>query len=200
MNLLLINLKHLLINNNNNIIDKYEKDFNDFELLYKFLMYIDNANWNNIAINIIKNNTQYPKLYKLLSDNSIIVNNYYFDLFSTDNPLPIKDLNGNNIDINTFNYEEQIIKDKKKMYGIIGVAKKSKGVLSTNLIFKIVSGNNKGTKCETQPAVNLNKILNEESKNKTDKCMKIAKKFYNENNLLDYTLYKNEKIIFNIKI
>ena len=179
--------------NNNNIIDKYEKDFNDFELLYKFLMYIDNTNWDNIAINIIKNNKQYPKLYKLLSDNSIIVNNNYFDLFSTDNPLPIKDLKGNNIDINTFNYEEQIIKDKKKMYGIICVPKKSKGVLATNLIFKIVSGNNKGTKCETQPAVNLNKILNEESKNKSDKCMKIAKKFYNENNLLIIPYIKMKK-------
>ena len=179
--------------NNNNIIDKYEKDYNDFELLYNFLMYIDTTNWHNIAINIIKNNKQYPKLYKLLSDNSIIVNNNYFDLFSTDNPLPIKDLKGNNIDINTFNYEEHIIKDKKKMYGIICVAKKSKGVLSTNLIFKIVSGNNKGTKCETQPAVNLNKILNEESKNKSDKCMKIAKKFYNENNLLIIPYIKMKK-------
>ena len=61
------------------------------------------------------------------------------------------------------------------------------------LIFKIVSGNNKGTKCETQPAVNLNKILNEESKNKSDKCMKIAKKFYNENNLLIIPYIKMKK-------
>ena len=179
--------------NNNTIIDKYEKDYNDFELLYKFLMYIDNTNWDNIAINIIKNRKQYPKLYKVLTDKFIIVNDNYFDIFSTDKPLPIKDLKGNNIDINTFNYEEQIIKDKNKMYGIIGVAKKSKGVLSKNLNFKIVSGNNKGIKCESQSGENLNKILNEKSNNKSDKCMKIAKKFYNENNLLIIPYIKMKK-------
>lgn len=175
--------------NNNTIIDKYEKDYNDFELLYNFLMYIDNTNWDNIAINIIKNREQYPKLYKVLSDKFIIVNDNYFDLFSTDKPLPIKDLQGNNT--KPMNYEEQTIKNK--MYGIICVAKKSKGVLSKNLIFKIVSGNNKGTKCETQSAVNLNKILNEKSNNKSDKCMKIAKKFYNENNLLIIPYIKMKK-------
>jgi hypothetical protein len=179
--------------NNNTIIDKYEKDYNDFELLYKFLMYIDNTNWDNIAINIINNKNKYPKLYKVLTDKFIIIDNNYFDIFSTDNPLPIKDLKGNNIDTNTLNYEEQTIKDKKQMYGIIGVAKKSKGVLSKNLTFKIVSGNNKGTKCETQPGENLNKILNEKSNNKNDKCMKIAKKFYNENNLMIIPYIKMKK-------
>jgi len=179
--------------NNNTIIDKYERDCNDFELLYKFLMYIDNTNWDNIAIDIIKNKSKYTKLYKVLTDNSIIVGDNYFDLFSTDTPLPIKDLEGN---IEKFDYkevEEQTVKDKKNMYGIIGVAKKSKGVLSKNLIFKIVSGNNKGTKCETQPAVNLNKILNIKSDNKSDKCMKIAKKFYDENNLLIIPYIKMKK-------
>jgi len=177
--------------NNNNIIDKYEKSYKDFELLYKFLMYIDNTNWNNIVTNIIKNKNKYPKLYKVLTDKFIIVNDNYFDIFSTDKPLPLKDLNGNNI--KTLDYEEQTIKDKTKMYGIIGVAKKSKGVLSKNLIFKIVSGSNRGTKCETQSAANLDKILNEESNNKSDKCMKIAKKFYNENNLLIIPYIKMKK-------
>jgi len=179
--------------NNDTIIDKYEKKYKDFELLYRFLMhYINNTNWDNIAINIITNKNNYPKLYKLLSDNCIIINDTYFDIFSTDKPLPIKDLNGNNININTLNYEEQTIKNKT-MYGNIGVATKSKGVLTKNLVFKIVSGSNKGTKCETQPGPNLDKILNEKSNNKTDKCIKIAKKFYNENNLIIVPYIKMKK-------
>ena len=175
--------------NNTNNIDKYEKGFKDFELLYKFLMYIDNNNWDSIASSIIKNKTKYPKLYKVLSDKFIIVDDKYFDLFSTDKPLPLKDLNGNITE--PMDYEEQKVKDK--MYGIIGVEKRSKGVLSKNLVFKIISGNNKGIKCESQSGENLNKILNEESKNKSDKCMKIAKKFYNENNLLIIPYIKMKK-------
>lgn len=172
-----------------NNIDKYEKGYKDFELLYKFLMYINSTNWDSIAISIIKNKTKYPKLYKVLSDKFIIVNDNYFDLFSTDKPLPLKDLNGNIT--KPMNYEEQKVKDKT--YGIIDVAKKSKGVLSTNLVFKIISGNNKGIKCESQSGENLNKILNEESNNKSDKCMKIAKKFYDENNLLIIPYIKMKK-------
>ena len=184
----IVNKPKTPVNNTNNI-DKYENGYKDFELLYKFLMYINNTNWDSIATSIIKNKTKYPKLYKVLSDKFIIVNDNYFDLFSTDKPLPLKDLNGNIT--KPMNYEEQKVKDKT--YGIIDVAKKSKGVLSTNLIFKIVSGNNKGTKCETQSAANLNKILNEESNNKSDKCMKIAKKFYDENNLLIIPYIKMKK-------
>lgn len=186
----IVNKPKTPVNNTNNI-DKYEKGYKDFELLYKFLMYIDNTNWDSIAISIIKNKTKYPKLYKVLSDKFIIVNDNYFDLFSTDKPLPLKDLDGNNIE--PLDYEEQIIKDKKKMYGTICVAKKSKEVLAKNLVFKIISGNNKGIKCESQSSDKLNKILNEESNNKSDKCMKIAKKFYNENNLLIIPYIKMKK-------
>lgn len=175
--------------NNTNNIDKYEKGFKDFELLYKFLMYINNTNWDSIAISIIKNKTKYPKLYKVLSDKFIIVNDNYFDLFSTDKPLPLKNIDGNIT--KPMSYEEQKVKDKT--YGIIGVAKKSKGVLSTNLVFKIISGNNKGIKCESQSGENLNKILDEKSNNKSDKCMKIAKKFYDENNLLIIPYIKMKK-------
>ena len=45
-------------------------------------MYIDNNNWDSIASSIIKNKTKYPKLYKVLSDKFIIVDDKYFDLFS----------------------------------------------------------------------------------------------------------------------
>ena len=165
-------------------ISKYETNYKGFELLYRFLMYIDNKNWHNIAINIIQNKLLYPNLYKVLSDHFLIINdNCYFDIFSSVIPLPIKDLSGKNIDINTFNYEHQII-DNTEMYGNIGVATKSKGVLSTKLVFKLISGNNKGTKCETQSVATLNDILNIKKNNKTDKCIKIAETFYNENKLM----------------
>ena len=184
----IVNKPKTPVNNTNNI-DKYENSFKDFELLYKFLMYIDNNNWDSIASSIIKNKSKYSKLYKVLSDRFIIVDDKYFDLFSSDKPLPLKDLNGNIT--KPMDYEEQKVKDK--MYGIICVEKRSKGVLSKNLVFKIISGNNKGIKCESQSGENLNKILNEESKNKSDKCMKIAKKFYDENKLLIIPYIKMKK-------
>ena len=63
----------------------------------------------------------------------------------------------------------------------------------SKLVFKIVSGNNRGTKCETQSVANLNKILNEKSNYKIDKCIKIAEKFYNENNLMIIPYIKMKK-------
>jgi hypothetical protein len=167
-------------------------NYKDFDLLYRFLMYINNIIWDKVAINIIKHKTNYPKIYNLLVKHCIIVKDNYFDLFSTDKPLPIKTIDGKNIDIKTFNFEEQIVKNKDN-YGTIGVAIKKKGVLDKNIIFKIVNGSNKGTKCETQSLENLNKILSIKTTNKLEKCIKIAEDFYTKGDLLIIPYIKMKK-------
>ena len=73
------------------------------------------------------------------------------------------------------------------------MAIKKKGVLDKNIIFKIVSGSNKGTKCETQSIENLNKILAVKTSNKLEKCIKIAEDFYNKGNLLIIPYIKMKK-------
>lgn len=167
-------------------------NYKDFELLYRLLMYINSNNWDKVAINIINNKKLYPKIYNIFLLHYIIVKDNYFDIFSNDKPLPLKTIDGKNIDISTFNFEEQTVNNKDN-YGIIGVAIKKKGVLDKNLIFKIVSGSNKGTRCETQSLENLNKILDIKSNSKLDKCIKIAKDFYSKGNLLIIPYIKMKK-------
>ena len=167
-------------------------NYKDFELLYRFLMYINNTNYDKAICNIINNKGKYPKIYSVLVLHCIIVKDNYFDLFSTDKPLPIKTVDGKNIDIKTLDFEDQKVKNKDN-YGTLGVAIKKKGVLDKNIIFKIVSGSNKGTKCETQSIENLNKILAVKTSNKLEKCIKIAEDFYNKGNLLIIPYIKMKK-------
>jgi hypothetical protein len=167
-------------------------NYSDFELLYRFLMYINSTNIDKVVIDIIKHKDVYPKIYKVLVDFHIIVKDNYFDLFSTDKPLPLKTVDGKNIDSSKFKFEEQKVNNKDS-YGIIGVAVKKKGVLDKNIIFKIVSGTNKGTKCETQNLENLNKILDGKTNSKLDKCIKIAEEFYKKGDLLIIPYIKMKK-------
>ena len=154
-------------------------------------MYINDSIWDDIAIDIIQNKTKYTKLYKILVDHSIIVDNNYFDLFNSDKPPPLKDIHKNIINIGK--YTEQTVKSTD-LYGNIGLIVKSKGILTKSLIFKVVSGKNRGTNCMTESATKLNKILKDDkSNNKLNKCIKIAEKFYNEGNLLIIPYIKMKK-------
>ena len=176
---------------NNYDIDVFENKYEKFELLYRFLMYINDSIWDDIAIDIIQNKTKYTKLYNILVDHSIIVDNNYFDLFNSDKPPPLKDINKNIINIDK--YTQQTVKSTD-LYGNIGLIVKSKGILTKNLIFKVVSGKNRGTNCMTESATTLNKILKDDtSNNKLNKCIKIAEKFYNEGNLLIIPYIKMKK-------
>ena len=121
-------------------------------------------------------------MYTLLKEYCIIIDDYYFDLFSSDNPIPLKDVNDQYIDQSKYKFVEQVVKDNK-IYGDIGIADKKKGVLEKNLIFKIVTSGNKGTKCETQTVDKLDAIMKTPKLHKIDKCIKIAEQFYKNGNL-----------------
>jgi len=172
-------------------ISIFEHKYEKFELLYRFLMYINDSIWDDIAIDIIQNKTKYTKLYNILVEHSIIVDNNYFDLFNTDKPPPLKDIHQNIINIGK--YTEQTVKSTD-LYGNIGLSVKSKGILTKSLIFKVASGKNRGTNCMTESATTLNKILKVDSNNtKLNKCIKIAEKFYNDGNLLIIPYIKMKK-------
>ena len=172
-------------------IKVYESIKKDFERLYKFLMFINNQNWENIAIDIIKNkDTLYPKLYKVLSHKLILVNDKYFDLFALD-PLTLKNINKEIVEID-FKYEKKIIKEGV-VHGIIGTTYRSKGNLIKNLIFKLVkSANKRGTNCITEQSKILEDLTTIQG-NKLEKCINIAEKFDNEDKLLIIPYIKMKK-------
>lgn len=172
-------------------IKVYENIKKDFERLYKFLMFINNQNWEDIAIDIIKNkDTLYPKLYKVLSHKLILVNDKYFDLFASE-PITLKNINKEIVEID-FKYENQIIKEGV-VHGVIGTTYRSKGNLIKNLIFKLVkSANKRGTNCITEQSKMLEDLTTIQG-NKLEKCINIAEKFDNEDKLLIIPYIKMKK-------
>ena len=172
------------------ILKNFEEKYSDFELFYRFISYINSQNWDDLAKQIIATKST---LYKLLKTYNIIVDDNYFDLFSSDVPIPLKDTNDQYIDQSKYKFIKQEVKDNNK-YGDIGIAVKTKGVLDKNLSFKIVTSGNKGTKCESQTVDKLNKILETKiTETKLDKCIKIAQQFYKDGNLLIIPYIKMKK-------
>ena len=164
--------------NYSTILKNFENKFSEFELFYRFMIYINNKNWDEIATEIINNKS---KLYTVLKEYGIIIDDYYFDLFNSDKVL--KNIDNKYVDMTNYKFIEQTVKNTE-LYGDIGIAVKTKGVLDKNLSFKLVTSGNKGTKCESQPGSKLDKILGTKSKsNIIEKCVKIAEQFYKNGNL-----------------
>ena len=182
--------KKIVITKYDTVLDNFEKNYSDFELFYRFMMYINSQNWDDIAKKIISTKS---KLYILLKEYCVIINDYYFDLFSTDTPIPLKSTKDEYIDLAKYEFIKQEVNNKNK-YGDIGIAVKTKGVLDKNLSFKIVTSGNKGTKCESQTVDKLNKTFETKiTETKLDKCIEIAKQFYKDGNLLIIPYIKMKK-------
>lgn len=163
----------------NIVLNNFEKNFDEFELFYRFINYITDKNWDDIAIEIINTKT---KLYDVLKKFNIIIDDFYFDLFNTDDPTLLKDINKKYINMTNYNFTKQTVKNQN-LYGDIGIAVKKKGVLEKNINFKIVSDNNKGTQCEKQNATKLDQIFKTPKIHKINKCIQIAENFYKNGNL-----------------
>ena len=182
--------KKIVITKYDTVLENFEKNYSDFELFYRFMMYINSQNWDDIAKKIISTKS---KLYTLLKEYCVIINDYYFDLFSTDTPIPLKSTKDEYIDLAKYEFIKQEVNNKNK-YGDIGIAVKTKGVLDKNLSFKIVTSGNKGTKCESQTVDKLNKTFETKiTETKLDKCIEIAKQFYKDGNLLIIPYIKMKK-------
>lgn len=184
----------LIIKNNifKKPLDKFESSFSDFELLYRFLLYVNSDNWINIAKFIFNNHTDYPKIYNILHLNHIFFKDkYFFDLFNTN--LPLLDLEGDYINKSQFNFIDHKI-EKNELYGTLCIDNKSKNKLLKNIVFKIIRNKNSGTKCETLTSDNLNKIQdsNKHYKDKIHRCIDIAKKLKDANKLLIIPYIKND--------
>lgn len=164
-------------------IKSIEDKYSNFDLLYYLYHQFTQDSFYPIMKHIITHPKEYPKCIKILSEQSLILENkYYVDIFAED--YSIKDVEDNYIQSDKYDKQSVEIDVKnKEFFGTIST-NFTKSNNKYNVVFKIHEKQNKGAICISKQSKELNKIISSSTERpKKEICINIAKKLYTEGNL-----------------